>query len=107
LVKNIFKPIVQYFKKSDGDNNEIRMGKSNLLIKFALFFVSQFFVLPGILQAQLCHGNPGNPIINITFGTGGSKLPAAVTSFEYAGGCPAKGKYTVSKCAGYTKLFYY
>ena len=71
------------------------MVKSNILVKFALFFVTQFFLLPIILQAQLCNGNLGDPIINITFGTGGSKLPASVTSFEYSGGCPPKGKYTV------------
>ena len=88
--------MVQNLKKSGDQNNEIRMVKSNLLIKFALFFVSPFFFLPIILKAQLCSGNLGDPIINITFGTGNSKLPTAVTSFEYAGDCPAKGKYTVS-----------
>lgn len=72
------------------------MVKYNLFRKGFLFLICQFFFLPIILQAQLCNGNLGDPIINITFGTGGSKLPVAVTSFEYAGGCPAKGQYTVS-----------
>jgi gliding motility-associated-like protein len=86
---------VQNFKNSGNQNNEIRMVKSKIFVKFALFFVTQFFVLTIILQAQLCNGNFGDPIINVTFGTGGSKLPASVTSFEYSGGCPPKGKYTV------------
>ena len=72
------------------------MVNYNLIKKVFLFSICQIFFLPLILQAQLCNGNLGDPIINITFGTGNSKLPAAVTSFAYAGGCPAKGKYTVS-----------
>lgn len=74
----------------------MRMVNYILFRKVSLFLMGQFFFLPIILRAQLCNGNLGDPIINITFGTGSSQLPAAVTSFEYAGGCPAKGKYTVS-----------
>ena len=73
----------------------MRMVNYTLFKKISLFSICQFFFLPVFLQAQLCNGSLGDPIINITFGTGGSKLPASVTSFEYSGGCPPKGKYTV------------
>jgi gliding motility-associated-like protein len=72
------------------------MLKYNLSMKFSLFFICQLVLIPFILQAQLCNGNLGDPIINFTFGTGKSRLPATVTSFGFTGGCPAKGKYTVS-----------
>lgn len=87
--------MVQNFKESADQNNEIRMVKFNIFLKFAFIFLYQLFLLPIVLQAQLCNGNLGDPIINITFGTGSSKLPASVTSFEYSGVCPSKGKYTV------------
>lgn len=62
------------------------------------------------LFAQLCQGSLGDPIINITFGSGvnpGPTLKAATTSYQYlAMDCPGDGFYTVrsntSSCFGST-----
>ncbi len=52
-----------------------------------------------ILNAQLCQGSLGDPIINITFGAGanpGPHLRAATTSYEYVlNDCPGDGYYTL------------
>ena len=49
--------------------------------------------------AQLCQGSLGDPIVNITFGSGsnpGPPLSAAATSYQFAAGdCPNDGFYTV------------
>lgn len=49
--------------------------------------------------AQLCQGSLGDPIVNITFGSGsnpGSPLPAAATGYQYlAVDCPNDGQYAV------------
>ena len=59
--------------------------------------LSYFFLcLISLSQAQLCNGNLGDPIVNITFGTAHSRLPQNVTSYEFTNGCPAKEKYTIS-----------
>ncbi len=51
------------------------------------------------VSAQLCQGSLGDPIVNITFGSGsnpGSSLTAATTSYQYvANDCPNDGFYTV------------
>jgi len=51
------------------------------------------------LDAQLCQGSLGDPIVNITFGAGsnpGAALAAATTAYQYvAGDCPSDGFYTV------------
>jgi gliding motility-associated-like protein len=51
------------------------------------------------LAAQLCQGSLGDPIVNITFGSGadpGPSLKAATTSYQYvATDCPGDGFYTV------------
>ncbi len=50
-------------------------------------------------HAQLCNGSLGDPIVNITFGSGtnpGSPLAAATTAYQYFGAdCPNDGYYTV------------
>ena len=52
-----------------------------------------------VLNAQLCQGSLGDPIINITFGAGtnpGPQLRAATTSYQYVlTDCPGDGYYTV------------
>lgn len=65
-------------------------------MKLSFFLVCLLIFAPFAVKAQLCNGNLGDPIINYTFGTGSSKLPAYITSFEYAGGCPGEGKYSVA-----------
>lgn len=50
-------------------------------------------------RAQLCQGSLGDPIVNITFGSGanpGAPLKAATTSYQYTSqDCPGDGFYTV------------
>ena len=57
------------------------------------------FICLSDLDAQLCQGSLGDPIINITFGAGanpGASLKAATTSYQYlAADCPNDGSYTV------------
>jgi gliding motility-associated-like protein len=52
--------------------------------------------VPILSSAQLCSGSLGDPVLNITFGTGHGKLAATATGFAYAGGCPGKSQYTLS-----------
>jgi gliding motility-associated-like protein len=58
-----------------------------------------FFSSVNTLQAQLCQGSFGDPLVNITFGSGpnpGSQLAAATTNYQYvATDCPNDGFYTV------------
>jgi hypothetical protein len=61
-------------------------------------------------QGQLCTGSLGDPVINITFGSGsnpGPQLRAASTNYIYvASDCPNDGQYTLtsstSNCFGST-----
>ena len=72
------------------------------------FFVFLFFL--NSLEAQLCQGSLGDPLINITFGSGGNPgapLRAATTSYQYVStDCPNDGFYTVrnntNSCFGST-----
>ncbi|MEO8712581.1 MAG: hypothetical protein ABI405_10685, partial [Parafilimonas sp.] len=48
-----------------------------------------------IAQAQLCNNNLGDPIVNVTFGNGYS-FPPNKTTYDYVGGCPGKGQYTIN-----------
>ncbi len=61
-----------------------------------LFFLMKLF---NFSQAQLCQGNLGDPIINISFGSGtnpGPSLTAATTNYQYVSAdCPTDGFYTV------------
>lgn len=64
-----------------------------------------FFLLTLVLgtavqmQAQLCQGSLGDPIVNISFGAGanpGAPLKAATTTYRYVSNdCPSDGFYTV------------
>ncbi len=65
-------------------------------------FFSVLFILLEIYNfshAQLCQGSLGDPIINITFGSGtnpGPSLAAATTNYQYVSAdCPTDGFYTV------------
>jgi hypothetical protein len=77
----------------------------------AIFFKTAHLILRSIIHccmfvflfcnsfksiAQLCTGNLGAPIINITFGVGGSQpLPANSTSYTFTNGCPSPGSYSI------------
>src|SRR4051812_29238467 len=56
-------------------------------------------------HAQLCNNNLGDPIVNVTFGTGHAPLPPNTTTYSYIDGCPNKGEYTINDflfgCGGY------
>lgn len=68
------------------------MTKFAGILLLTLFFCAR-------LNAQLCQGSLGDPIVNITFGAGanpGAPLTAATTSYQYTGtDCPNDGFYTV------------
>ena len=57
-----------------------------------------FFLVQGAI-AQLCNGSLGDPVVNITFGSGtgfGQPLSAATTNYTYiADACPVNGYYTI------------
>ena len=63
-----------------------------------IFYCLSFFCFTKS-QAQLCTGSLGDPIVNITFGSGsgtGTALGAATTSYNFFGSdCPTDGNYTV------------
>lgn len=64
------------------------------------FYCSLFLVLLLFTNAnaQLCQGSLGDPIINITFGSGSNPGPSlpAVTGYQYiTADCPSDGYYTV------------
>ncbi len=62
---------------------------------FTAFFLLAFYTVNG----QLCQGSLGDPIVNISFGSGfnpGNPLSAATTNYTYySGDCPNDGYYTV------------
>ncbi|MCG2616591.1 gliding motility-associated C-terminal domain-containing protein [Terrimonas sp. NA20] len=66
--------------------------------KFAGIFCL-FLFCSATLNAQLCQGSLGDPIVNITFGAGpnpGAPLKAATTAYQYtAADCPNDGFYSV------------
>ena len=77
-------------------------------MKTILFFLGVLTCFAG--KAQLCTGSLGDPVINITFGSGsnpGPALRAASTNYTYiSDDCPNDGSYTVrtysSNCFGST-----
>lgn len=66
---------------------------------FQIIFIVLLAFPFSVLKAQLCEGSLGDPVVNITFGSGtalGSPLKAATTSYRYANkDCPDDGFYTV------------
>lgn len=47
-------------------------------------------------EGQLCNGNLGDPIVNITFGNAQIPIPKTATSFTYVNKCPFDtGSYTI------------
>jgi len=64
-----------------------------------LFLLSLLMIISTEMPAQLCQGSLGNPLVNVTFGSGanpGPPLRAASTNYQYtATDCPNDGFYTV------------
>jgi gliding motility-associated-like protein len=70
----------------------------NLIKHSFLAFLVLFFTQT--VHAQLCTGSLGDPVVNITFGSGsgitGPALPGALTNYSYVGtDCPNDGSYTI------------
>jgi gliding motility-associated-like protein len=69
-----------------------------MIIKFFTILSASLLMIGGV-QAQLCQGSLGDPIVNITFGSGGNPggpLSAAATAYQYVTtDCPLDGYYTV------------
>jgi gliding motility-associated-like protein len=66
--------------------------KYNVLVLIALFLTKTG-------MTQLCTGSLGDPVVNITFGSGsnpGKPLPSASTNYSFtSSSCPDDGSYTV------------
>ncbi len=63
------------------------------------FFILSLFISQ-LIQAQLCNGSLGDPVVNITFGNKQNTiapLKAGITNLQYiASGCPNDGYYTIA-----------
>lgn len=65
-------------------------------MKTSLLLILLFLFVSFVGNAQLCNGNLGDPIVNVTFGNAHAPLPKSVTSLSYVGGCPYDtGSYTI------------
>ena len=68
-----------------------------MIIRKTLLFIALVFSFRA--HAQLCQGSLGDPIVNITFGSGanpGAPLSAAATNYQFSpNDCPNDGQYTV------------
>ncbi len=68
-------------------------------ITSCLFFFLLIFGFGYKVIAQLCQGSLGDPVVNITFGSGagpGPQLPGTLTNYAYVPySCPADGLYTI------------
>ncbi|HUS01807.1 MAG TPA: gliding motility-associated C-terminal domain-containing protein [Chitinophagaceae bacterium] len=69
-----------------------------MIIKLSAILLGSFLIISNI-NAQLCQGSLGDPIINVTFGQGanpGNPIAAAGTSYQYrTADCPGDGFYTI------------
>ena len=65
-------------------------------MKFTLLLIFLFLFVSSVCKAQLCNGNLGDPIVNVTFGNMRTPLPKSRTTFTYTGGCPSDtGSYSI------------
>ena len=81
----------------------------NYILKHFFFLLLLLFAA-ATTRAQLCTGSLGDPVVNISFGSGGNPgpgLPVTVTNYNYVTTqCPNDGSYTIannsSGCFGNT-----
>ncbi|MEO8962867.1 MAG: gliding motility-associated C-terminal domain-containing protein [Ginsengibacter sp.] len=76
------------------------MGKYHL---FSTCFLAIILYFPANTSAQLCRGSLGDPVVNITFGSGTNPGPSIgnSTSYNYFGkDCPSDGEYTIAGSTG-------
>ncbi|MEO8721600.1 MAG: gliding motility-associated C-terminal domain-containing protein [Ginsengibacter sp.] len=67
--------------------------------KATCFFLLFFISISSELFAQLCEGSLGDPVVNITFGSGANPGPSlgSTTNYTYVpNNCPNDGMYTLS-----------
>ncbi len=73
------------------------MKRSHFFLRLFIFFVST--VITTGTFAQLCQGSLGEPVVNITFGSGanpGPPVDSSLTNYIYVPySCPADGAYTI------------
>ena len=78
-------------------------------VKIVIIFLLLTFSFLSKIFAQLCQGSLGDPVVNITFGSGSNPGPPlnGLTNYTYfAADCPQDGSYTIanatSNCFGST-----
>ncbi len=79
-------------------------------MRLFIFTLSILFIQIEYAKAQFCNGSLGDPLVNITFGSGtnpGAPLQAATTAYNFVSfDCPGDGSYTVrtntNNCFGST-----
>lgn len=68
-------------------------------MKFASILIFSIVGFYPFINAQLCNGSLGDPVVNITFGSGSGSGPALSrnqTSYDYSGStCPKQGEYSL------------
>ena len=65
-------------------------------MKVVAVLLQLILLIPSPVNAQLCNGNLGDPIVNITFGTSRTPLSKSATNLSYIGGCPYDAEsYTI------------
>lgn len=67
--------------------------------KISFYSLIILLIFSSELSAQLCEGSLGDPVVNITFGSGSNPGPSIGSSTNYsyvAGGCPNDGNYTIA-----------
>ncbi len=72
-------------------------------LKISTFTFLVFIIFSGKIYAQLCEGSLGDPVVNITFGSGNNPGPSlgSTTNYPYvANSCPNDGYYTVANSIG-------
>lgn len=70
----------------------------NFLCGGRLFFTITVFLIPFFASAQLCNGSLGDPVVNITFGTGGVSNYVPNNGYTFtSSSCPDDGFYTVTQ----------
>ena len=64
-----------------------------------LIITTAIVLVANLAHAQICQGSLGDPIVNITFGSGpnpGPPFSAATTTYQYTSAdCPSDGLYTI------------
>lgn len=75
------------------------MKKIYSSLRFFVITVPFIFTKQSSLYAQICTGSLGDPVVNVTFGSGanpGPMLPSGTTTYTFTSSiCPNDGSYTI------------